>query len=114
MRKLALTLSRKILLTIYKSFVRPNLDYEDIIYDKLLDESFKSKLETIQYHAALLISGTFKGTCGDCLYKKLGFESLAQRRWSQKIFFFHGFEPSYLQSNPDNRTEPFHQIRSSG
>ena len=34
MKKLSSILSRKSLLTIYKSLVRPNLDYEDIIYDK--------------------------------------------------------------------------------
>ena len=42
MRKLSLILSRNSLLTIYKSFVRPNLDYTDIICNKLLNESFKS------------------------------------------------------------------------
>ena len=40
MKKLSLTLSRTNLLTIYKIFVRPNLDYADIIYDKPLTESF--------------------------------------------------------------------------
>ena len=34
MKRLSLILSRKILLTIYESFVRPNLDYADLIYDK--------------------------------------------------------------------------------
>ena len=41
MKKLSLFLSRKTLLTIYKDFVRPNLDYADIIYDKLFNESFE-------------------------------------------------------------------------
>ena len=31
---IGLILSKKSLLNIYKSFVRPNLDYADIIYDK--------------------------------------------------------------------------------
>ena len=39
MKKLSLILSRKSLLTIYKSFVRANLDYTDIIYDKPFNES---------------------------------------------------------------------------
>ena len=42
-------LSRRSLLTIYKSFVRPLLDYADIIYDKPYNESFKEKLEAVQY-----------------------------------------------------------------
>ena len=56
MKELSLTLSRETLFTIYKSFVRPNLDYADIIYNKPFNESFKNKLETVQYCAALNIS----------------------------------------------------------
>ena len=36
MKKLSLILSRNSLITIYKTFVRPILDYADIIYDKPL------------------------------------------------------------------------------
>ena len=43
MKKLSLFLSRKSLLTIYKSVGRPNLDYADIIYDKPLNESLKKE-----------------------------------------------------------------------
>ena len=60
MKKLSQFLSREILLTIYKSFVRPNLDYADIIYDKPLNESFKKKIESAQYEAALIITGAIK------------------------------------------------------
>ena len=59
MKKLSLILSRKSLLTIYKSFVRPNLDYADIIYDKPLNKSLKKKIEMVQYNAALLITDAF-------------------------------------------------------
>ena len=38
MKKNSLIVSRKSLLTIYKSLVRPNLDYADIIYDKPFNE----------------------------------------------------------------------------
>ena len=62
MKKLSQFLSRKSLLTIYKSFVRPNLDYTDIIYDKPLNKSFKKKIERVQYNAALIITGAIKGT----------------------------------------------------
>ena len=65
MKKLSLTLSRNSLLTIYKTFVRPILDYADIIYDKPLTESFKDKLEMVQYNAALYITGKFKGILCD-------------------------------------------------
>ena len=43
MKKLSQSLSRKSLLMIYKSFVGPNLNYGDIIYDKPLNESFQKE-----------------------------------------------------------------------
>ena len=61
-RRLSMTLSRKILLTIYKSFVTPLLDYADIIYDKPYNELFKEKLEAVQYNACLAITGAIRGT----------------------------------------------------
>ena len=36
MQRLSSTLSRKSSLTIYKSFARPNLDYANAFYEKLL------------------------------------------------------------------------------
>ena len=41
MKKLYLILGKKSLLTIYKSFVRPNLGYTYIINNKPLNESLK-------------------------------------------------------------------------
>ena len=57
MKRLSLILSRESLLTVYKSFIRPNLDYADIIYNKPFHESFKRKIEMVQYKAALVITG---------------------------------------------------------
>ena len=72
MTKLSLTLSRNSFSTIYKTFVKPILDYADIIYDKPLTESFKDKLEMVQYNAGLVITGTFKGTSRDRIHRELG------------------------------------------
>ena len=94
-------LSRRSLLTIYKSFVRPLLNYADIIYDKPYNESFKEKLEAVQYNVCLAITGAIRGTSRERLYRELGLETLNNRRWSRKLFFFYkiikGFSPSYLQ-----------------
>ena len=102
MKRLSLTLSRKQLLTIYKTFVRPQLDYADIIYDKPFNDVFKEKLEKVQYSSALIITGAIKGTSRERLYKELGLESLCDRRWYRKLVFFYnivkGLAPSYLQS----------------
>ena len=46
-RRLSITLSLNALLTIYKSFVKPHLDYSHILYDKLNNEIFQNKLEKL-------------------------------------------------------------------
>ena len=62
LRKLHHILPRSPLLTIYKSFIRPHLDYGDIIYDQAYNASFHQKLDSIQYNAALAITGAIRGT----------------------------------------------------
>ena len=61
LRKLRNILPRLPLLTIYKSFIRPHLDYGDIIYEQAY-VSFHQKLESIQYNSALAITGAIRGT----------------------------------------------------
>ena len=41
------------LLTIYKPFIRPHLDYGDVVYDQPHNETSCSKLESVQYNDAL-------------------------------------------------------------
>ena len=89
MKRLSLALSRKQLLTIYKTFVRSHLDYADIIYEKRFNEKLKGKLEKVQYPAELIITGAKKGTSREGLYKELGLEPLCDRRWYHKLVFFH-------------------------
>ena len=68
LRKLQKILTRLPLITIYKSFIRPHLDYRNIIYDQAYNVSFHQKLESIQYNAALGITGAISGTPREKLY----------------------------------------------
>ena len=97
MKKLSTSVSIQSLLTIYKSFVRPILDYGDNIYDKPHKGSFIEKLERVQYNACLVITGAFKGTSRERLYQELGLESLKDRRWYQKMcgFFLQNCEKTF-------------------
>ena len=72
-------LPREALLSIYKSFVRPNLNYGNIIFDKPNNESFKSRIESVQYKACIVITGAIQGASREHLYKELGLESLSDR-----------------------------------
>ena len=56
LKSLSNKLSRDVLFRIYKFFVRPNLDYGDIVYNKPNNESFTSKLERTQYKTYLAIT----------------------------------------------------------
>ena len=55
-------LPRKLLLTIYKSFIRAHLDYDDIIYDQSYNTSFHQRLKLLQYNTALPITDAIRGT----------------------------------------------------
>ena len=68
--------SRAALLTIYKPFLRPHLDYVDIIYYRAFNKSFQNKLKSVQYNAALAITGAIRGSTMGKLYQDLGLESL--------------------------------------
>ena len=88
------------MIAIYKSFIRPHLDYGAIIFDQPENESFCKKIESVQYNAALAITGAIQGTSREKLYKELGLETLKSRRWLKKLCCFYKIKnngiPSYL------------------
>ena len=109
-QKLRHILPRHSLITICKSFVRPHLDYGDIIYDQPNNESFCNKIERVQYNAALAITGAIRGTSQTKLHHKLSLESLKFRRWMRRLCMFCKIktlklpESLYNLISNDNRT----------
>ena len=87
-RKLQPIIMRAALLTIYKSFLRPYLNYGDVIYDRAFNESFQNNLEPVQHDAALAVTGAIRGSSREKLYQELGLESLKSRRWYRKLCLF--------------------------
>ena len=83
--KLQNTFPRTSLITIFKSFIRPHLDYGDIIYDRAYNTSIHQNIESIQNSSALAITDAVRGTSREKLYQYLGFESLQQRRLCRKL-----------------------------
>ena len=75
-KRLRHSLPRISLITINKAFLRPLIDYGDIIYDQPQYESFCEKLESTQYKAALAITGAIQGSYPKKKYQELGLESL--------------------------------------
>ena len=96
---------------VFKMFVRPHLDYCDVIFhipqqNNQFDSSINlnllmNSLESTQYHAALAVSGAWKGTNTSKLYEELGWESLSDRRWMRRLLHFYkifnNLTPSYLK-----------------
>ena len=57
-------------------------------------------IESVQYNAALAITGAIHGSYREKLYQELGFESLHDRRWCRKLCFYYKIQqnncPLYL------------------
>ena len=114
-------LPRHTLIEIYKLYVRPHLDYGDVIYHipaKVCDFSgnivlpnLMEKLESVQYSAALAITGTWRGTSREKLYTDLGLESLSSRRWSRRLTLFYKFLNNLSPEYTGDPIPPFHQSR---
>ena len=81
--------------------MRPHLDYGDVIYhipekvcefsQNIILPNLMEKLESVQYSAALAVSGTWRGTSREKLYTELGWESLSSRRWCRRLTLFYKF-----------------------
>ena len=73
------------LVTIYKTFLWPLLDYGDIIYCQPKNKSFFENLESAQYKATLAITGDVQGTSRKNIYQELRLESLKSGRWLRRL-----------------------------
>ena len=94
-------------------YVRPHLDYGDIVYHNQVKDSMDI-LESIQYRAALIVSGSWKGTSRAKLYAELGWESLSDRRHIRRLMLYYRINadlaPSYLKKCVD-RCPPASTLR---
>ena len=81
-KHLAKYLPRNTLNELYKVYVRPHLDYGDVIYhvpaklcelsQSILVPNLMEKLESVQYSAALAVTGTWRCFSREKLYLELG------------------------------------------
>ena len=99
----------------YKMYVRPHLDYGDVIYHNQNSESMDI-LERLQYKAGLLVTGCWQGTSKTKLYEELGWECLNERRKFHRLTTYYKIKnnlaPEYLSSLvlthlPENPTDRY-------
>ena len=92
-------------------FHKTHLGYADIIYNQAYNLSFHQKLESIQYKAALALTGEVRATSREKLYQELGLESLQLRRWYKKLCCFYKIynkqAPAYLTELIPTRNEAY-------
>ena len=100
LRKLKFLLDRKSLEKLYLSFIRPILEYSDIVWDNCT-QSQANDIERVQTEMARIVTGCTKLVSNDKLYRECGWEKLSLRRYKHKLikFFqmFHKLTPEYLQ-----------------
>ena len=101
MRKLKFMLDRDSLNKIYISFVRPTLEYANIVWDNCTQYEANA-IEKIQTEAARIVTGATRLVSLDMLSKETGWESLRDRRYKHKMCQFYkminDLTPTYLTS----------------
>ena len=101
MRKLKFRLDRKSLETIYIAFIRPLLEYGDVIWDNCTQYE-KLELDKIQNEAARIVTGATKLVSINALYNEIQWDTLEKRRRDHKLTLFYKMQcnitPIYLSS----------------
>ena len=75
------------------------MEFEDIIYDKPNNESFKNKIKNIQYKACITITGAIQGTSCERLYQELSLECLETELPQGTLVSKHNLQPSLQNKN---------------
>ena len=99
MRKLRFNLDRKSLEIIYISFIRPLIEYADVIWDNCT-QAEKNEIDKIQNEAARIACGSSKLVSLTDLHKEINWEPLQDRRDKHKFTLFYKMQnsltPQYL------------------
>ena len=99
MRKLKFKLDRTSLEMIYSAFIRPILDYGDVVWDNCAKYE-KEELEKIQHKTVRIDTGSTRLISINSLYNEIKWDSL-QKRWDDhklSLFFKmkNNLTPPYL------------------
>ena len=80
-------------------------------YDvNIFDQPILSKIDSVQYNAALAIAGAIKDSSSDRLYQELGLEYPHQRRWMRRLCLPYKF---FLTKQPWHTHSLLPQMRNS-
>lgn len=101
LRKFKFHLSRNSLQNLYFAFIRPILEYADIVWDNL-PINLQEELEKLNLEAARIVTGLTKLCSKQALYSETGWEPLSVRRKKHRLTQFHkmfyGLTKDYLSN----------------
>lgn len=81
-------LPRQILDNIYKTFIRPSLEYADVVWHSCSDSDSRL-IERLQYECSLTVSGAVRGSSYSSVIQELGWEKLSERRYVHSLLLFY-------------------------
>ena len=95
----------------YITFIRPLLEYADIVWDNCSIE-LKNDIEAVQHEAARIVTGATKLCRIDRLMADLNWDTLAERRRKHRLIVFFkmtiGLSPEYLTPLiPQPQAQPY-------
>jgi exonuclease III len=100
MKRISSIVPRRTLIHLYKSIVRPVLEYGCVLYDNI-DQVYINKIERVQRSAALVCTGGYSLTSNECLLNELGWDKLETRRSIFRLVLFYkilnNLTPEYLR-----------------
>ncbi|KAK3096455.1 hypothetical protein FSP39_000336 [Pinctada imbricata] len=110
LQTLKFKLDRRTLEIMYNSFIRPLLEYADVIWDNCYDFEVEA-LEKIQIEAGRVVTGATKSCSASKILNDLKWETLKTRRYKHRLINFykmiHNLTPQYLSNLVPQRV---HQV----
>ena len=92
-------INRETLNKLYKSLIRPLMEYGDVLWDGCTDGE-SDLLEFVQYEAAKIVTGAMRITSRHSLMQEIGWEDMKTRRSIHKLAFYYkiinNLTPNYL------------------
>ena len=116
MKKLKFLLDRKALETIYLSFIRPLLEYGNVVWSNAAQYEL-DELDKIQTECARISSGCTRLVSIESLNAEMNWESLSYRRYIQRMVLFYKIQndlaPEYLSSRIPQQINNRYNLRNS-
>ena len=79
--------SRDTLMKLYKSLIRPIMEYADVIWDGC-NEDDSELIESVQYETARMVTDAMRGTSRSRLLHEVAWEEMKIRRKLHKLVFY--------------------------